>query len=59
MGNKTRKNSQLCKIIVDIPYKDHYAFKTKVKANGITIKEAIHNLIKQFNESKVSLDKTL
>lgn len=57
MNVNTKEHKRTAKIIVDIPYQDHYAFKTKVKVNGVTIKEAIHNLIKQFNGSKISLDK--
>lgn len=59
MGFQTRKKNKICKIIIDIPEEDHVKLKTILKARGYSIKEGVHNLIKQFNQSKISLDKNL
>jgi len=57
MGFQTRKKNQISKIIIDIPEEEHILFKTKVKARGYTLKSALYNLIKQYNDNKISLDK--
>jgi hypothetical protein len=57
MGFQTRQKNKIAKIIVDIPEQDHVLFKSKLKVRGNTIKEAIYNLIKQYNAGKISLDK--
>jgi hypothetical protein len=56
MGFQTRRKNKISKVIVDIPEEDHIKFKTIVRARGYTVKSAVHNLIKQFNCNKISLD---
>lgn len=58
-GFRTRKKDHISKIIVDIDEGLHDNFKTICKARGCTIKGAVTNLIKQFVNQKISLDKRL
>lgn len=58
-GFQTRKKDGICKIIVDIPEQDHVKFKALCQIKGYTIKDAIHNMIRQFNVNRIKLDVTL
>jgi hypothetical protein len=58
-GFKTRKKDGICKIIVDIPEQDYTKFKTICKIKGYTIKDAVWNMVRQFNVNKIKLDVTL
>lgn len=59
MGFQTRQKNKIAKIIVDIPEQDHILFKSKLKVRGNTIKEAVYNLIKQYNADKINLNKNM
>lgn len=59
MGFQTRKKDNIAKIIVDIDGDLHDNLKTICKARGLTIKEVITNLTKQFVKQKISLDKRI
>ncbi|MDY0314974.1 MAG: hypothetical protein RBR32_07845 [Bacteroidales bacterium] len=57
MGYKTKEDN-IRKIIADIPEPLHRKFKNKVKNRNLTIRRVIENLIYQYNQGKITLDKT-